>query len=278
VLKSARRPFFSCLQVARPVEAALLAAAAVSEDALGAEGQFPLAQVGAKHVKVFYSGQDEALGKAYQAAEVWATSGADGKKALGLRGHVGEREPAPREGQEFEQVDMVHLRHGMYMRTNGQQTTNNNNNNTPLHTACHSLESTMHRTVLFIHLRFVSVIRQKHDHLFATTGSAGQTRGQTANPLSQGGGALRFSGPYGYVADERVGAALSDAIGAAAPEKSALARTPSGTLALLSSAEGAPEEDGPDWYSDSALEPEPEPVPEPLTEPEPELVPEPPPL
>jgi hypothetical protein len=127
----------------------------------------------------------------------------------------------------------------------------------------------------------VSVIRKKHDHLFATTGSAGQTRGQTANPLSQGGGALRFSGPYGYVADGRVGAALSDAIGAAVPEKLALARTPSGTLALLSSAEGAPEEDGPDWYSDSALEPESQPEPELLTEPEPEpepeLVPEPPP-
>ena len=79
------------------------------------------------------------------------------------------------------------------------------------------------------------------------------------------------------MADKRVGAALSEAIGAALPEKSALARTPSGTLALLSSAEEAPEEDGPDWYSDSALEPEPEPEPEPelLTEPEqePELVP-----
>ena len=97
--------------VARPVEAALLAAAAVSEDALSPDGQFPLSQVGAKQVTVFYSGRDEALGAPYQAAEVWATSSTNAKKALGLRGHLGESQPTPRDGQRFEQIDMEHLPH-----------------------------------------------------------------------------------------------------------------------------------------------------------------------
>jgi NACalpha-BTF3-like transcription factor/pimeloyl-ACP methyl ester carboxylesterase len=100
--------------VAHPVEAALLAAAAVSEDALSPDGQFPLSQVGAKQLTVFYSGADEALGGPYQAAEAWATSGANAKKALGLRGHVGEPQPVPRDGQRFEQVDMEHLPHRPY--------------------------------------------------------------------------------------------------------------------------------------------------------------------
>ncbi len=100
--------------VAQPVEGALLAAAAVSEDALSADASFPLSRIGAKEVTVFYSGHDEALGAPFQAAELWATSGAEGKKALGLHGHVDESKLVLRDDQVFEQIDMQHLAHNPF--------------------------------------------------------------------------------------------------------------------------------------------------------------------
>ena len=81
----------------------------------------PLAQVGATHVQVFYSRQDEALGAAFQAAEIWATSGAEGKKALGLHGHVGDSHPVTRDGQSYEQTDMEHLSHGPFGYVNDER-------------------------------------------------------------------------------------------------------------------------------------------------------------
>ena len=99
--------------VARPVEAALLAAPAVSADALATDGIFPLAKVAAKQMTVFYSPKDGALGMKFQAAEASATWTLEGKNALGLCGHVAEREPEPiaRAGQGFSQVNMVDLDH-----------------------------------------------------------------------------------------------------------------------------------------------------------------------
>ena len=99
--------------VARPVEAALLAAAAVPANALATDGSFPLAKVAAKQMTVFYSPQDGVLGMKFKLAEANVTRKYEGKDALGLCGHVDEREPEPitRAGQGFSQVNMVDLDH-----------------------------------------------------------------------------------------------------------------------------------------------------------------------